>query len=224
MISQWRAGADVVLARRCDRSADSFLKRKTADWFYQLHNRISSVAIPDNVGDFRLMNRAAIDVLRRLPEQQRFMKGLFAWVGFRTKVVEYKRQHRTRGKSKFSGWRLWNFALDGITSFSTAPLRVWTYIGLGIALVSLSYAAFIILLTLVEGVDVPGYASLLVAVLFLGSLQLISIGILGEYVGRAYLEIKRRPKYVVRKIYGTAEKNVRRRKEAVKFADVATRV
>ena len=152
------------------------------------------------------------------------MKGLFAWVGFRTKVVEYKRQHRTRGESKFSGWRLWNFALDGITSFSTAPLRVWTYIGLGIALVSLSYAAFIILLTLVEGVDVPGYASLLVAVLFLGSLQLISIGILGEYVGRAYLEIKRRPKYVVRKIYGTTEKNVRRRKEAAKFADVATRV
>ena len=143
MISEWRAGADVVLARRCDRSAESFLKRKTAGWFYQLHNRISSISIPENVGDFRLY-RAAVDALRRLPEQQRFMKGLFAWVGFGTKVVEYTRQHRAAGKSKFSGWRLWNFALDGITSFSTAPLRVWTYIGLGIALVSLSYAAFIV--------------------------------------------------------------------------------
>jgi polyisoprenyl-phosphate glycosyltransferase len=204
MISEWRAGADVVLARRRDRSVDSFLKRKTAAWFYQLHNRICSIPIPENVGDFRLMNRAAVDALRRLPEQQRFMKGLFAWVGFRTKIVEYSRQHRSAGKSKFSGWTLWNFALDGVTSFSTAPLRVWTYIGLGIAIVAFNYAAFIVIRTLFNGVDVPGYASLLVAVLFMGGLQLISIGILGEYIGRVYLETKRRPKYVIRKIYGAA--------------------
>jgi glycosyltransferase involved in cell wall biosynthesis len=222
MISEWRAGADVVLARRCDRRVDSFLKRKTAAWFYQLHNRICSIAIPENVGDFRLMNRAAVDALRRLPEEQRFMKGLFAWVGFRTKVVEYTRQNRTAGKSKFSGWRLWNFALDGITSFSTAPLRVWTYIGLVIAIVAFSYAAFIVIRTLINGVDVPGYASLLVAVLFIGSLQLISIGILGEYIGRVYLEAKRRPKYVIRKMYGTAGKNVRSKKEITKLVDAAT--
>ena len=196
MISEWRAGADVVLAKRCDRSADSFLKRNTAAWFYGVHNRVSSVPIPENVGDFRLMNRAAVDALRRLPEQQRFMKGLFAWVGFRTKIVEYTRQNRTVGKSKFSGWKLWNLALEGITSFSTAPLRIWTYIGLGMALISLSYAALIVIRTFISGIDVPGYASLLVAVLFMGSLQLISIGILGEYLGRVYLETKRRPKYV----------------------------
>src|SRR5262249_47997230 len=126
-------------------------------------------------------------------------KGLFAWVGFRTKVVEYTRQPRSGGKSKFSVWKLWNFALDGITSFSTAPLRVWTYVGLGSATATLGYGAFIVIRTLINGVDVPGYASLLVTVLFTGSLQLISIGILGEYIGRVHLETKRRQKYVIRK-------------------------
>src|SRR5262249_45570919 len=172
-------------------SADSFLKRNTASWFYQLHNRISSVSIPENVGDFRLMNRAAVDALRALPERERFMKGLFAWVGFRTSVVEYTRQHRIAGRSKFSAWKLWNFALDGVTSFSTIPLRIWSYIGLTIAAVGLSYAAFIVLRTIVQGVDVPGFASIIVVLLVLGSLQLISIGVLGEYVGRIYLETKR---------------------------------
>jgi polyisoprenyl-phosphate glycosyltransferase len=204
MISEWRAGADVVLAKRCDRSVDSFLKRQTATWFYKLHNRISSIRIPENVGDFRLMNRAVVDALRQLPEQHRFMKGLFAWVGFRTKVIEYNRQDRVAGKTKFSGWSLWNFALDGITSFSTILLRLWAYIGFGIAMATLSYALFIVIRTVINGVDVPGYASLLVAVLFIGSLQLISIGILGEYIGRMYLESKNRPNYVIRKIYESA--------------------
>lgn len=207
MIEEWQAGADVVLAKRCDRSVDSFLKRTTAALFYQLHNTMSSIKIPENVGDFRLMNRSAVDALKRLPEQQRFMKGLFAWVGFRTKVIEYVRKERVAGDSKFSGWKLWNFALEGITSFSTAPLRVWTYIGLALASLTLLYALFIIGRTMIGGVDVPGYASLLVAVLFLGSLQLIGVGVLGEYIGRIYLESKQRPPYIVRKIYESQEKS-----------------
>ena len=193
MIDSWRLGAEVVLARRSDRSVDSFMKRQTAGWFYRLHNRIADIEIPENVGDFRLMDRVAVDALKRLPEQQRFMKGLFAWVGFKTVTLDYKRALRQAGNSKFSGWRLWNFALEGITSFSTAPLRIWTYIGLTGALLTLLYAVYIVLRTLIDGVDVPGYASLLVAMLFIGSLQLISLGILGEYIGRIYLESKRRP-------------------------------
>jgi len=202
LIAEWRRGADVVLARRTDRSSDSFLKRKTAELFYRIHNRLSSVHIPDNVGDFRLMDRAAVDALKALPERQRFMKGLFAWIGFRTATVDYARAARARGASKFSGWRLWNFALEGITSFSTVPLRIWTYIGaLGAALTFL-YAVFIILRTLILGIDVPGYASLLAAVLFIGSLQLLSVGLLGEYIGRVYLETKQRPVYIVRREFG----------------------
>ncbi|MGC8490755.1 MAG: glycosyltransferase family 2 protein [Syntrophobacteraceae bacterium] len=207
MISQWQAGADVVVARRNDRSVDTFVKRKSAEWFYRLHNRMSSLAIPENVGDFRLMDRAAVDALKQLPEQERFMKGLFAWVGFRTTTLEYARRERSAGKSKFSGWKLWNFALDGITSFSTIPLRIWTYIGLFIAMMSLAYAAFIVARTLITGVDVPGYASLIVVILFLGSLQLISVGVLGEYIGRIYIESKRRPKYLVRRVYENNDKS-----------------
>lgn len=201
MIARWQAGADVVLARRGDRSVDSLLKRKSAEWFYRFHNRMSDIQIPENVGDFRLMDRAAVDALKQLPEQQRFMKGLFAWVGFKTVTLDYKRLERAAGESKFSGWKLWNFALEGITSFSTAPLRVWTYIGLFGALLTLIYALYIVGHTLMSGIDVPGYASLLVAVLFIGSLQLISLGILGEYIGRIYLESKRRPKYLLRAIH-----------------------
>jgi glycosyltransferase involved in cell wall biosynthesis len=201
MIAEWQAGADVVLAKRTNRSVDTLLKRKTAQWFYRVHNRLSPIAVPENVGDFRLLNRAAVDALKKLPEQQRFMKGLFAWVGFRTKTIEYVRQNRAAGNSKFSGWRLWNFAIEGITSFSTAPLRVWTYVGFVIAAVTLLYAAFIVARTLISGIDVPGYASLLVAVLFLGGLQLISVGVLGEYIGRIYIESKQRPTYIVREVY-----------------------
>lgn len=201
MIKRWQAGSDVVLARRNDRSVDSFLKRQTASWFYRLHNRMSDIEIPENVGDFRLMDRSAVEALKRLPEQQRFMKGLFAWVGFKSVTLDYKRMERAAGESKFSGWKLWNFALEGITSFSTAPLRIWTYLGLGGALLTLLYALYIVGHTLMSGVDVPGYASLLVAVLFIGSLQLMSVGMLGEYIGRIYLESKRRPVYLLRAIH-----------------------
>lgn len=201
MIQRWQAGADVVLARRNDRSVDSYLKRQTASWFYRLHNRMSDIEIPENVGDFRLMDRSAVDALKRLPEQQRFMKGLFAWVGFKSVTLDYKRMERAAGESKFSGWKLWNFALEGITSFSTAPLRIWTYVGLGGALLTLIYAVYIVGHTLLSGIDVPGYASLLVAVLFIGSLQLMSVGMLGEYIGRIYLESKRRPIYLLRAVH-----------------------
>ncbi len=202
MIREWRQGADVVLARRVNRMSDSFLKRKSAELFYRFHNRLSDIQIPDNVGDFRLMDRSAVDALKRLPERQRFMKGLFAWIGFRTATVGYTRALRAVGKTKFSGYRLWNFALEGITSFSTAPLKVWTYFGGLGALAAFIYASFIVIRTVIYGIDIPGYASLLVVVLFLGSLQLISVGLLGEYIGRIYVESKQRPIYLVRRHHG----------------------
>ena len=201
LIAAWQGGAEVVLARRTDRQTDTFLKRRTASLFYRLHNRISQVKIPEDVGDFRLLDRAAVDALAKLPERQRFMKGLFAWIGFRTAVVNYTRASRAAGTTKFSGWKLWNFALEGITSFSATPLKIWTYMGGIGALLTLLYALFIIIRVLVKGIDVPGYASLLVAVLFFGSLQLIGIGVLGEYIGRIYMESKRRPTYLIRRLH-----------------------
>lgn len=205
MIKEWSNGAEVVLARRVDRSSDSFLKRKTAEFFYRFHNRLSTIQIPENVGDFRLMDRVAVDALKQFPEQHRFMKGLFAWVGFKTVTLDYVRAPRTVGDSKFSGWKLWNFALEGITSFSSAPLKFWSYMGGLGALATFSYAIFIVSRTIIYGVDIPGYASLLVAILFFGSLQLISVGMLGEYIGRIYMETKHRPLYLVRKHYGVKE-------------------
>ena len=206
MVQLWKDGAEVVLAKRVDRSTDSFMKRKTASLFYKLHNKLStSMRIPENVGDFRLMDRVVVDALKQLPERQRFMKGLFAWVGFKSVTVEYSRSSRSAGETKFSGWRLWNFALEGITSFSLVPLKIWTYLGLFGAFLAFLYASFIIIRTLIFGIVLPGYASLLVVVLFFGSLQLISLGILGEYIGRIYFETKNRPLYIVRKRYGNFE-------------------
>jgi glycosyltransferase involved in cell wall biosynthesis len=198
LVDEWKRGYEVVLARRSDRYSDGFAKRTTANWFYRLHTWISDLPMEDNVGDFRLMDRRVVEALRKLPEHQRFMKGLFAWVGFRSSIVEYKRPMRAAGSTKFNTWRLWNFALQGITSFSTVPLRIWTYIGLAIAGTAFAYASYLVLRTLIYGVDVPGYASLLVSVLFLGGLQLIGLGIIGEYIGRIYQEVKGRPVYIVR--------------------------
>jgi glycosyltransferase involved in cell wall biosynthesis len=200
MIEAWRAGHDVVLARRQSRAQDSVLKRLTAAAFYRLHNLVSGTQIEANVGDFRLMDRCVIDALRRLPESQRFMKGLFAWIGFRTTVLDYSRPPRSAGSSKFSTWQLWNLAIEGITSFSTAPLRVWTYLGFSVAAMSFLYGAFLVIRTFTHGVDVPGFASILCAVMFLGGVQLMGIGVLGEYLGRTYLEAKGRPTYVTRSI------------------------
>jgi len=198
LIERWENGYEVVLAKRVDRSSDNYLKRTSAHLFYKVINGLSDLAIPENVGDFRLMDRTVVDVLKQLPENRRFMKGLFAWAGFRTTTVEYVRSPRVAGETKFNAWRLWNLALEGVTSFSTLPLRIWTYIGFLIAAASFLYGSFIAVRTLMLGVDVPGYASLLVAMLFLGGVQLIGLGILGEYLGRTYLEAKRRPAFIVR--------------------------
>jgi len=203
MLIEWKNGAEVVLAKRIDRSTDSYAKRTSALLFYRLHNALSSLKIPENVGDFRLMDRVVVDALKRLPERQRFMKGLFAWLGFKTVTIEYVREPRTAGVTKFSGWKLWNFAIEGITSFSLVPLRVWTYIGALGSIFALCYASFIIVRTWIFGVDVPGYASLLVVVLFFGSLQLMSLGVIGEYIGRIYFESKQRPLYLIRKTHSS---------------------
>lgn len=198
LIEKWQAGADMVLAKRSDRSTDSRLKRKSAEWFYKLHNKISSPKIEENVGDFRLMSREVVENIKQLPERNLFMKGVLSWVGGETDIVEYARAERVAGDSKFNGWKLWNLALEGITSFSTFPLRMWTYIGLFVAGLSFLYGAWMIFDKIAFGNSVPGYPSLLVSILFLGGVQLIGIGVLGEYIGRIYTEVKNRPKYILK--------------------------
>ncbi len=200
----WRAGHDIVYAERVSRAADSRLKRLTAGLFYRVFNRLSETRIQPNVGDYRLMSRAALDATLALRERNRFMKGIFAWVGFPAVAVPYERPPRAAGRTKFSYWRLWNFALDGITSFSTIPLRVWTYVGLTVAAGALAYMVTILVRTWLFGRDVPGYASLMVAVLMLGAVQLISLGVIGEYLSRLYIEVKQRPIYHVRRSVGFA--------------------
>ncbi|MDD1782058.1 glycosyltransferase family 2 protein [Enterovibrio sp. ZSDZ35] len=196
-IREWQKGFDVVVAKRVDRSTDTFSKRVTANLFYRFHNSIAHPEIPDNVGDFRLISRRVVTAIQLLPENQRFMKGIFSWVGFKTSVVEYTRQPRAAGETSFNGWRLWNFALEGITSFSTAPLRIWLYLGVIVSLIAFVYGSAIIIRTMWHGVDLPGYASILSAVLFFGGIQLIGLGVMGEYIGRIYMETKGRPVYIV---------------------------
>ena len=196
-VEKWEQGYDVVVGRRMSRTGEHPLKKMSARLFYSLHNKISDIKIPSDIGDFRLISRKVLDSLRQLPENQRFMKGIFAWLGYKTAIVEYYQEERAGGESSFSGWKLWNFALDGITSFSTVPLRVWLYIGFVIALVSLLFGLEIIIQTFIYGIDSPGYASIMVMILFLGGVQLMGIGILGEYTGRIYKEAKRRPTYII---------------------------
>ena len=202
MILRWREGYEVVYGVRRNRTTDSLPKRLTADLYYRTHNWLSSDKIPEHAGDFRLLDRKVVEVIRRLPERNRFMKGLFAWGGFRQAAVEYDRVERSAGRSKFNYWKLWTLAIDGITSASTLPLRVWSYLGAVIALFALGYAGLVVLDTMVNGADVPGYASIIVSILFLGGVQLISLGVLGEYVGRILIESKQRPIYVVRERVG----------------------
>ncbi|EKE2734939.1 glycosyltransferase family 2 protein [Salmonella enterica] len=199
LIDKWKAGADMVLAKRTDRSTDGRLKRKSAEWFYKLHNKISNPKIEENVGDFRLMSREVVENIKQLPERNLFMKGVLSWVGGKIDVVEYARAERVAGDSKFNGWKLWNLALEGITSFSTFPLRMWTYIGIFVAGLSFMYGAWMIFDTVVFGNPVRGYPSILVSILFLGGVQLIGIGVPGEYIGRIYIETKRRPKYILKR-------------------------
>ncbi|UZE22699.1 glycosyltransferase family 2 protein [Pseudomonas sp. B21-056] len=200
LIAEWERGAEVVLAKRRDRSSDSYLKRRGAALFYGVLNHIANPHIEQNVGDFRLMDRNVVEVIKALPEYQLFMKGVLSWAGFNTVVIEYDRPRRVAGKSKFNGWKLWNLALEGITSFSTVPLRLWTYVGGCISLVSLLYAIYMVLDKILFGNDMPGYPSLMVAILFLGGVQLVGIGVLGEYIGRIYLETKHRPRYVIKEM------------------------
>lgn len=202
MVREWTAGNEVVYGVRRNRDSDSLPKRLTADLYYRAHNWLSSDKIPEHAGDFRLLDRKVVDVIRRMPERNRFMKGLFAWSGFKQTAVEYDRVERTVGTTKFRYWKLWTLALDGITSASTVPLRIWSYVGVVVAMLSFGYAVIIMLRTLFTGVDVPGYASLMSAILFFGGLQLISLGVLGEYVGRILVETKQRPIYVIRQKIG----------------------
>jgi glycosyltransferase involved in cell wall biosynthesis len=202
MIAKWREGYEVVYAARRSRDGDSLLRRKVTRAFYWVINKVSEVPIPPDVGDFRLLDRAVVEALIRLPEHSRFMKGLFAWVGFKQTAVYFERGSRAAGNSKWSSGRLWNFALDGLISFSSVPLRIWSYLGMIISFFALCYAAFLIWFKLVRGIDVPGYPSLMVVVLFFAGVQLVTLGIIGEYLSRVYNEVKRRPLYLVREAYG----------------------
>lgn len=197
MVDLWRAGAQIVNAKRIDRSEDTFLKRTTSRLFYKAINAIAEHPIAVDVGDFRLLDRAAVVVLNEMTERSRFNKGLFSWIGFRTETVEYSRPARHAGSTKWRVSRLVALALDGITSSTTLPLRMWTMIGAVIATLALGYAAYIVARTLIFGVDTPGYASLMVAVLFLGGLNLFSLGLMGEYVGRIAIQVRGRPLYIV---------------------------
>lgn len=208
----WREeGVDNVYGVRTDRSQDTGAKRVTSGLFYKVFNKLSArVKIPENVGDFRLIDRKIIDTLRDLPERNRFMKGLFAWPGFTSRGIGYKRPERVAGQTKWNYWKLWNFALDGISGFSSLPLRVWSYVGGAVGLFAILYMVFIFIKTMVVGIDVPGYASIMSAILFLGAVQLISIGVLGEYLGRLGEEVKGRPVYVVRSLEGPIASKIRR--------------
>jgi glycosyltransferase involved in cell wall biosynthesis len=214
MLEQWRQGFDVVFAVRRRRAGESPTKRLTAFGFYRLMGRLSSTAIPADTGDFRLMDRCVVEALAKLPERSRFMKGLFAWVGFHQTAIYYDRDARQCGASAWSYWKLWNFALDGITSFSRVPLQALSGGGVAIASLALLYGLWMVLRTLVFGVDLPGYASLMTAVLLRGGLQLIGLGILGEYLGRVFEEVKARPLYLVRERWVQGEEDMKGREKA----------
>lgn len=197
LVARWQAGFDVVYGTRTSRAGESWLKRTTASTFYRLMGRMSDTGIPADTGDFRLMSRRVLVALRGLRERQRFMKGLFAWVGYPQVAFPYERHPRLAGRSKFSYWRLWNFALEGITGFSTAPLRVATYAGLATALLAFAYGSWIIAKTLLWGDPVQGWPTTMAVILFLGGVQLMALGTIGEYLGRLYIEAKQRPLYLV---------------------------
>ncbi|MEW6494055.1 MAG: glycosyltransferase family 2 protein [Cyanobacteriota bacterium] len=223
LVAKWREGYDVVYATRRSRHGESWLKRFTANAFYRIIDSISRVPIPRDTGDFRLLDRRVVDAIQQLPERTRFMKGLFAWVGFKQTSVLFDRPSRYKGETKWNYWRLWNFALDGIMSFSFVPLKVWSYVGLFVAIPTFFYASFLVLRTIFFGVDLPGYASIMVAVLFLGGVQLVSLGVIGEYLGRVYEEVKGRPLYLVRETYGFNSTQGNRTQESEAIAKEARR-
>jgi glycosyltransferase involved in cell wall biosynthesis len=197
MLAAWRGGADVVNMRRRARAGESWLKRATAFAFYRVMNRLSDVPIPVDTGDYRLLSRRAVDAINALPERSRMMKGLFAWIGFSQATIDYDREPRAAGRSKWRYWKLWNLAIEGITGFSVAPLKVATYVGFATALSAFAFAAFMLVKTLALGDPVPGFPTLIVVISFLGGLQLMAIGVLGEYLARLFVESKGRPLYLV---------------------------
>ncbi len=197
LIKEWENGYDVVYAKRTFRGGESFLKKTTAHFFYRMMQRVGKFTIPEDTGDFRILSRRAVNALNTFKERHRFMKGLFAWIGFRQKAVHYQRDARRAGETKWNYWQLWNFALDGITSFTIAPLKISTYIGLVTALGAFGYGIYMAIETLLHGNEVPGYPSLIVIVLMLGGIQLVAIGVLGEYLGRIFNETKQRPLYFI---------------------------
>lgn len=203
MLEIWREGYDIVYGTRTVRDGESWFKKMTASYFYRLIKKVSRVDIPKDTGDFRLMSRRAVLALTKLREEHRFMKGLFAWIGFPSKAFLYRRDPRAAGETKWNYWKLWNFAIEGITSFTVAPLKVSTYLGLLVAMLSLFYAVFVIWKAMVYGDPVRGYPSLMAVILFLGGVQLVSVGLLGEYVGRIFNEVKRRPLYLINRLVGS---------------------
>ncbi|MFK2900935.1 glycosyltransferase family 2 protein [Dyella jejuensis] len=201
LLSRWREGYDNVYATRRRRHGETWLKRVTAGMFYKVIGGLSRVKIPADTGDFRLLSRRAVDALLQLREQHRFMKGLFAWIGYDAVALEYDRDPRFAGESKFNYVKLWNFALEGITSFSIAPLKISSYFGAFVAIMAGIYAVSVVIKTMIFGNPVAGYASLMCSVLFLGGVQLVAIGILGEYIGRMFNQTKNRPLYFVKRYF-----------------------
>lgn len=218
LLEKWREGHDVVYARRDERAGESLLKKGTAFWFYRVMKRLCDIPIPADTGDYRLLSRRAVMALRRFREHHRFMKGLFAWIGYSQVAVSYQREARHSGSSKFNYWKLWNFALEGITSFSVGPLKVATYLGAAIAVYSFLFAAWIVLKTLLFGEPVQGYPTMMTMILLLGGMQLTAIGLLGEYVGRIFNETKGRPLYLVNSFDSEAESSGRFRAERARQA------
>lgn len=197
MVAKWREGYENVYGQRIDRGFDAPLRRALTMRFYHLFERFGETSLPPGAGDFRLLDRKAVNALLRMRERARFSKGLYAWIGFKSIGVPFQVAERASGASKFSYGKLTRFALDGLTSFSTMPLKVWGYFGGLISIFALSAATFFIVRTLMLGVDVPGYASLIVSVTFLAGVQLLSLGVIGEYIGRIFAEVKGRPLYIV---------------------------
>lgn len=196
-VARWREGYDDVYGTRLEREGETWLKRASAHAFYRVMQRLSKTPIPVDTGDFRLLSPRALAALRQVRERHRFMKGLFGWIGYERVAVPYQRDARLGGRSKFNFWRLWNFALEGVTSFSTAPLRLATYVGVGAALLAFGYGLWIVVKALIWGDPVAGWPTMMSVILFLGGAQLIALGVIGEYLGRLYEESKQRPLYLV---------------------------
>ena len=224
MVAKWRAGADMVVGVRSKRTEEGFLRRSSAKAYYGVMRRMTQVHIPPNAGDFRLLDRKIVDVIKEMPERTRFMKGIFAWPGFKTETVEFQANTRADGHSSWSLFKLWRFALDGLISFSTVPLKVWTYIGGLSAIGAFVYLVITLIQKLFYGIDAPGYASLLIVILFFNGLLLLSNGIQGEYIARIFEEVKGRPLFVVGKKWGFEDAQVTRGSSATEASttDVAS--